>query len=92
MGNICDANDIDRFMRSAEGKKHLESIRQKLNGKVITDVTFGVEWGSVAIILHLNDGTSFIVTQPELDVDALREEFADVLEREYYKDYPERCP
>jgi len=85
-------NDVCRFLRSSEGQEHLEGIRQSLKDKTIVDVTFGNEIYGVVITLHLNDGETVEVTQPELDVGVLREDFADVLEREYYKDYPERKP
>jgi hypothetical protein len=40
----------------------------------------------------LDDNTTFVVFEPSLDVDALREEFAEAIQEEYYKDYPERRP
>ena len=42
--------------------------------------------------LCLDDHTEFVVYQPSLDVDVLREEFAEAIQVEYYKDYPERQP
>ena len=92
MGSISDMNDVDRFLRSREGKEHLEGIRRSLKGKAITEVDFSNEVTGVAIVLYLDDGSSFVATQPELDVDVLREDFAEALEREYYKDYPDRKP
>ena len=92
MGDICDMNDIERFFRSAEGNAHLEEIRQMLLGRTITEVTFSNEVHSIATTLHLDDGETFVVFQPSLEVEAIREQFEDALEREYYKDYPERRP
>jgi hypothetical protein len=90
MGDICNMSDIDRFLRSPEGQAHLEEIRAMLKGRTITDVSFSNEVHCVETTLHLDDGETFVIYQPSLDVDALREEFADVIRREYYVDYPER--
>ena len=38
----------------------------------------------------LSRGGIFLATEPSVDVDALREEFAVVIRREYLADYPER--
>ena len=90
MGDICNMNDIERVLRSPEGQAHLEEIRAMLKNRTITDVTFGNEVHCVATTLHLDDGETFAIYQPSLDVDVLRGEFADVIRREYYVDYPER--
>lgn len=82
--------DIDRFMRSKAGKKHLREIRRMLKGHTVVDVSFANDVWCVATTLHLDDGETFEVYQPSLEVDALREEFHDVLQEEYFKDYPER--
>ncbi len=92
MGDIYDMNDIERFLRSSQGQAHLAEIRQMLVGRTITDVIFSNEVRCVATLLVLDDGDTFVVYQPSLDVEALREQFEEVLEREYYKDYPERKP
>lgn len=92
MGDLCDVNDCDRFMRSSQGKAHLDEIVAMLKGRTITDVTFSNEVHHVMTTLCLDDNSEFIVFQPSLEVDALREEFADAIREEYYKDYPERRP
>ena len=92
MGDICDMNDLERFLRSTEGKAHLDEIRQMLEGRTIVDVSFSNEVHFVATTLQLDDGESFFITQPSLEVDAIREQFEDALEREYYVDFPERRP
>ena len=92
MGDICDMNDIERFLRSAEGKAHVEEIRQMLLGRTITEVSFSNEVHFLATALHLDDGETFAVFQPSLEVEALREQFEEALEREYYVDFPERRP
>ena len=90
MGDISDMNDIERVLRSPEGQAHLQEIRQMLRGRTITEVSFSNEVHALAATLHLDDGETFAVFQPSLEVDALRETFAEAIEEEYYKDYPER--
>ena len=92
MGDICDMNDLERFLRSPEGQAHLEEIRQMLLDRTITEVTFSNEVHCITTTLHLNDGETFVAFQPSLDVDAIREEFEDTIEREYFVDFPERKP
>ena len=92
MGDISNMNDIERFARSPEGKVHLDEIRQMLLGRKIVDVTFSNEVHFLATILHLDDAGTFVVFQPSLEVGAIQEQFEDVIEREYYVDFPERKP
>jgi hypothetical protein len=92
MGDICDMNDLERLMRSPEGKAHLEEIRLMLKGRSITEVSFSNEVHFIATTLHLDDGETFFITQPSLEVGAIRERFETVLEREYFVDFPERNP
>ena len=92
MGDIWDVNDVARFMRSIEGRKHLESLRNQLLGKLITDVTFSNEVFGIMTTLHLDNGDTFRVLDLSLTVETLRDEFAEAIEQEYYKDYPERKP
>ena len=92
MGDTCDRNDLDRFLRSTEGQAHLEKIRGILLGRTIVDISFTNEIHFVATTIHLDDGETFFVTQSSLEVEAIREQFADVVEREYYADFPERKP
>jgi hypothetical protein len=92
MGDICDMNDLERFLRSSEGQAHLEEIRQMLKGHTVVDVEFTNEVHFVATTLHLDDGETFFITQPSLEVEALREQFEEAIEREYYIDFPERKP
>jgi hypothetical protein len=92
MGNISDVNDLERFTRSPEGEAHLEEIRKELKGRTITDVSFSIDINAISTTLHLDSGELFILSQQSLEVDEIREQFDDVLEREYYVDYPERKP
>ena len=90
MGDICDMNDIDRVTRSPEGMARLDGIRETLVGRTVTAVEFSNEIHAISILLCLDNGDTFLAMDPSLDVDALREEFAEVIQREYLVDYPER--
>jgi len=92
MGDASDQSDLDRIMRCPEGKQHLETMRAMLNGHRIQDVTFSNETFCIALTLHLGDGECFVIFPPSLEACALREQFETVLEREYFRDYPERAP
>jgi hypothetical protein len=92
MGDLCNMNDCERFLRSKDGKAHLDEIVAMLKGRTITEVTFSNEVHCVATTLCLDDNSEFAIFQPSLEVDALREEFAEAIQEEYYKDYPERRP
>jgi hypothetical protein len=90
MGSLSDMNDIGRVMRSPEGQARLDAIRASLLGRTVTGVEFSNEAHAITVLLLLDDGDSFLAMDPSLDVDALREEFAEVIAREYLVDYPER--
>jgi len=77
MGDICDMNDVDRFMRSAEGKAHLDSLQNQLVGRRITDVTFSNEVFGIMTTLHLDDGKTFLVLDLSLTIETLRDENVD---------------
>lgn len=91
MGDICDMNDLERFMRCPEGKEWLEEIRQKLVGKRIQSVEFTNEVHHIGLRLHLEDGDGIELLHPELAVNVLRASHAEVLHREYCSDYPNRA-
>ena len=38
MGDLCNMNDIDRFLRCRKGKAHLKKIVAMLKGRTITVV------------------------------------------------------
>ncbi len=92
MGDVSDAADLERLLRSPEGQEFLDEIRNMLVGRTIRKVTFENEAHIIATTLHLDDGGTFAVFQPSLEIGAIREQFEDVLEREYYVDYPDRIP
>ena len=91
MGDAFDHADIERFLRTPEGKAHLEETRQMLLGRTIQEVSFSNETHLIATTLDLSDG-EFVVFQPSLEVGAIQEQFEEVIEREYYVDFPERKP
>ena len=91
MGDLCDMNEITRAMRSTEVMARLNGIRETLVGRTVTDVEFSNEVYAITILLRLDNGDTFLAMDPSLDVDALREEFAEVIQREYLIDYPERA-
>ena len=90
MGDLSDMNDVARVARSPEGQARLDSIRASLVGRTVVDVEFANEAHAITVLLGLDDGDTFLAMDPSLDVDALREEFAEVIAREYLADYPER--
>ena len=91
MGDVCDMADLERFMRSPEGQEQLDEVRKMLHGRTICNVTFENEVHFITTTLHLDDGETFVVFQPSMEVGAIRSEFEKVIEREYYVDYPDRC-
>ena len=91
MGDVSDTNDLERFMRSPEGEAQLEEIRRNLVGRTIQSVSFTNNVHCIVMEMALDDGTCHEFSRPELDVDAIRENYDEVLEREYLKDYPQRA-
>ncbi|GMV90924.1 MAG: hypothetical protein AMXMBFR82_07020 [Candidatus Hydrogenedentota bacterium] len=89
MGDVCDHNDLERFLRSPEGQEHLEGFRRTLIDRSIVDVEFSNEIHAIVLTLHLDNGESFALCQASLEVDAIRKEFSEVLEREFKEDYPD---
>ena len=92
MGDICDMNDLERMMRSTEGKAHLEEIRAMLLNRTIKGVNFENQVHFITTVLQLDDGETFVVFQPSMEVEAIRDQFEKAIEREYYIDFPERKP
>ncbi len=83
MGEICDMRDLERFSRSPEGQACLAETRRLLEGRTIHKVTFSNEVNYIATTLELDNGESFFIVQPSLEVGFIREEFEEVLEREH---------
>ena len=92
MGDICNMNDLDRFLRSTEGQEHLDEILQKLVGRRIESVEFTNEVHHIGLTLHLDNNETIELMHSALDVDALRESHAEVLDREYFRDHPDQQP
>lgn len=90
MGDASDMAELGRLMRSEEGRAYLENIAARLRGRTIMNVDFTNQSASIAMTLELDNGAHIGLELPELDIGVLREQFNDVMEREYYKDYPER--
>jgi hypothetical protein len=94
MGDASDYADVTRFLRSPEGQLHLIQFREQLSGRRIISVEYKQLSTGVSITLVLEEGETLnldaIVEQ--FSVEALRKKFALVLQREYYKDFPERKP
>ncbi|MDQ1257335.1 MAG: hypothetical protein QG656_1939 [Candidatus Hydrogenedentes bacterium] len=90
MGDLSDMNDLDRVMRSPEGKAMLEEIRAAVIEHKIVCVEFINEVRAIAVLLGLDNGRTLPATDPSLEVESLREKFPDVIRREYLADYPER--
>lgn len=91
MGDICDTNDIKRFMRSEEGREEMDRIRDFfLNGGIV-EVTFENNISEIMLVIdaiHYQEAKTLCL--PIWSVDTLRSEFKAVLKREYYVDYPAR--
>lgn len=92
MGDLSDQADLDRFLRSTEGQTYLQEIRQMLEGRRIQSLEFTTETHGIATTLCLDDDSTFAIFQPSLSLEAIREQFPEVLEREYYLDFPDRRP
>ena len=87
MGDLSDMKDLDRFLRSKSGRTELNKIRAMLKGKTITKVMFSNEILAIATTITFDTGDEFVVFQPSLNLDVIRMEFADMLEREYRRDH-----
>ena len=83
MGDICDMHDLERFSRSPEGQDCLAETRRMLEGRTIQKVTFSNEVNYIATTLELDDGEFFFIAQPNLEVGAIREDFGEILDREW---------
>lgn len=90
MGDLCDQADIERFLRSPEGRQEVTVIWRTLIDRKVANVHFTNQVNYVGIGIELDDGNIFACEIPGLDIEALRVRFGNVLDREYDKDYPER--
>ena len=90
MGDVSNMNNLARFMGSPEGQEYFDEIRRMLIGRTITEVNFSNEVHFVATMLHLDDGETFFITQPSLDVESINEQYAEVIERERQREIAEK--
>ena len=92
MGDASDYAEVARFMRSPEGQRALDKFQKSLLEKVICDVTFCHLSTGVSVTLHFADGghLDLTIVEQAFAIDSLRQRYGYVLDREYYKDYPER--
>jgi hypothetical protein len=92
MGDHVDAMDVERFMRSREGKRYMAKFRKSVVGKQVVGVSFANNTSGVGITL-LFEGGDFIdigLAVEAFAVGSLRERYARALDREYRRDYPDR--
>ncbi len=83
MGDASDLADISRFMESPEGRSILEAVRRRFEGKSIQSVLFKDDTPYIAIRLLFDDGSRVQCMMLELSLYAIRDEYQDVLDREY---------
>lgn len=88
MGDASEQADLERFVRSEEGKEYLDKHSQFLLNKKITDVVYELAGSNILFTLVFDDNSSY--THNFVDHYQIQSEFEEVLEREYFKDYPER--
>jgi hypothetical protein len=92
MGDHVDAMDVERFMRSREGRRCMARFRKSVEGKQVVGVSFANGTGGVTITL-LFEGGDFIdigLAVEAFAVGSIRDRYARALDREYHKDYPDR--
>lgn len=94
MGDASDRADVERFMRSPEGKRCMARFRDGLGGKRIVGVDFVNREAGVGVTLLLDGGDYLDLsdTVAAFAVETLRDRYRRVLMREYYRDFPERRP
>ena len=91
MGDICNMNDLERFMRSEEGRAEMDRVRDILLNGGIVGVAFESNISEIMLVLDVVHGLETkTICLPIWSVDELRSEFEEAIEREYFVDYPER--
>ena len=94
MGDHADGMDVERFMRSPEGRRCMARFRKSVVDKHVADVSFANGTSGVGITLHF-EGGDFVdlgLAVEGFAVGTLRDRFARALDREYRRDYPGRVP
>lgn len=92
MGDAADMADLERMMRSPEGSQELEKLSASLKGRRIIDVTFTNEIHNIGTSLLLDNGDHFECLHPMHELDVIRRDYEEVLQREYFIDFPDRKP
>ena len=92
MGDVSDRADVERFMRSETGQKVLAQTRKDFRGRWINDISFADDVDGVKATITFRVGEPVDVTLPDLTLGLIREEYEEVLEEEYYRDFPDRRP
>lgn len=92
MGDAADMADLERMMRSPEGSQELNKLATFLKGRRIIDVTFTNEIHSIGTQLLLDNGDHFECLHPMHDLNVIRSHYDEVLQREYFIDFPDRKP
>ena len=92
MDDASSHAEVGRFMRSREGKERMERFEELLVGRTIIGVDFVHCSTGVNLVLDFGgeDDLDLEDTVRDFAVETLRSEYAKVLEREYYRDFPER--
>ena len=90
MGDASDFADLQRFMASPEGQAKLSAVRQQLEGKRITSVCFSADALYIRLKLLFEDSSSVSCMMLELSLFAIRDEYGDVLDREYHAHHASR--
>jgi len=86
MGYREDVKDLDRFMRSKEGKETIKELRTQLAGKRIQSIQFTNEGDYVAANLKLEDKSVVQLLPPFLEIETIRFMHPQVFERKYNKE------
>ncbi len=92
MGDASDRADVERFMRSETGQKILAKTRKEFQGRWISSISFSDDVDGVTGMITFTAGDPVNVILPGLTLGLIREEYDEVLEEEYYRDFPERRP
>ncbi|HOZ48668.1 MAG TPA: hypothetical protein PLO37_15620 [Candidatus Hydrogenedentes bacterium] len=92
MGDAGDLKDVERFIRSETGQGILAQVRKAFQGRWISDVSFNPDVKGVRATVVFHAGEPVDVLLPDLTLERIQRDHEEVLEEEYYRDYPERRP
>ena len=86
MGSGGDYNDVDRFLRSTEGKEYFRNMWKNLVGEEIDIISLQNGTDQVLIHLRLTNGEEYTLTDPQMDIAVLQTDFAEAIAREKAKE------